>query len=475
MLHANHPAQFLLFAHRNPLNKIPGPLLAKYTNLPSKLAVVTGREVHYIDSLHKKYGPYVRTAPGKVAVNDPRGAKQIHAIGSGFEKTDWYEDVSVFPRPVLFTMRQAKTHAARRRLFARGFSKSNIRQNWEGVVRERIVLAVDKMKSESARSGCADALKWWTLMASDVSSHLMFGESFHTLERGEVNDYIRTLTKALMGGGIGAELPLVRAIGKRLPIRAAKELFDTGAMLQGHAETAVRNMKASQESRNIFAHIATEAEKGEALDDADVLWEAIALFVAGTDTTAISLTYLTWAVLSRPELRKRLEEEVATLPANYTDADTERLPLLNAVIEETLRLYGAAPGALPRVVPSGGVEMGGFFLPEDTVVSTHAFSMHRLESLFPDPLVFKPERWMPGSKDAVSDAAKAAFSPFGSGSKGCLGVHIAYSELRLGAAEFFRQCTGSRLAESTTVESMDMENFFLIAPKSHRCEIVVGQ
>ncbi|USW51895.1 Putative cytochrome P450 superfamily [Septoria linicola] len=104
----------ILLALRNPFSKVPGPFLAKITNLPLKLA---------------KYGPYVRISPQEVAVSDPQGFKKIHAIVSGFEKTQWYDDVTMFPRPTLFAMIDGRQHAQRRKLFARGFSKTNIKQN----------------------------------------------------------------------------------------------------------------------------------------------------------------------------------------------------------------------------------------------------------------------------------------------------------------------------------------------------------
>lgn len=114
----------------------------------------------------------------------------------------------------------------------------------------------------------------------------------------------------------------------------------------------------AEEGRNsIFCKIQAEADNPNgAVDSEDVELEAIALLVAGTDTTAVTLTYLVWAVLLRPDLQDQLEAEVATLPQNYTDSDVESLTLLNAVIHETLRLYGAVPGGLPRIVPEGGVD-----------------------------------------------------------------------------------------------------------------------
>lgn len=318
-------------------------------------------------------------------MNDPTGYKQIHGFSSGFEKSSWYNELTVTPEPTLFDMSNPKDHAARRRLFARGFSKSNIRLNWELVIQEKIKLVVSKMVNDAAQHGSVDVMKWWTLMASDISAHIMFGESFHVIEKGEMNEFIKTMTSALKGSGIGVELPFVRSVGKILPFQVTKELFCTLEILGDYAKAAVRNMRASGGSKNMFANIVAESEKGEKLDDRTVECEALAMFVAGTDTTAISLTYLIWAVLARPELRRKIEEEVGGLRPDFQDQDVEKLSLLNATIEETLRLYGAAPGMLPRTVPNGGVDVGGYYLPQGATVSTHAYSMHRNPVLFPNP------------------------------------------------------------------------------------------
>lgn len=346
---------------------------------------MSGKRIHYIDSLYRRYGPYVRISPSEIAVNDPAGFKTIHSVTAGFEKSQWYYDLVSLDRPTLFTMTDNKSHGARRRLLARGFSKSNIRQNWEQVVRENIDLAVSQMRTESQSKGYCDILKWWTLMATDTSTHVMFGECFKTLQRGEVNDYIHVLQSALKGGGIGAELPLVKVIGAKLPFQAAWQMFSANDYILDRGKIAVKNMRASQGTQNIFANIMAESEKGERLDEKDVVLEATATIVAGTDTTAVTLTYLVWAVLSRPELRDAVEEEVKRLPSDFKDADVEQLPLLNAIIEESLRLYGAAPGMLPRMVPKGGIEIGGYWMPEGTTVTTQSYSLHRDADNFYNP------------------------------------------------------------------------------------------
>jgi hypothetical protein len=71
--------------HSNPLNKIPGPWYARWTNLRLKFAVVSGRRIHYVHSLHERHGPIVRISPVEVAVADPELVQEIHKQGSGFK------------------------------------------------------------------------------------------------------------------------------------------------------------------------------------------------------------------------------------------------------------------------------------------------------------------------------------------------------------------------------------------------------
>lgn len=79
---------------------------------------------------------------------------------------------------------------------------------------------------------------------------------------------------------------------------------------------------------------------------------------------------------------------------------------------------------------------------------------------------FDPDRFY--LKD-LAGSQKYAFAPFGGGTRVCLGIHLAEMELRHGLAEFFRECRDVQLSELTTPESMVMENYFLIMPKSKRC------
>ncbi|KAK0631189.1 putative sterigmatocystin biosynthesis P450 monooxygenase STCB [Lasiodiplodia hormozganensis] len=465
--------QKLHHALTTPLRAIPGPWWSHITHYPLKLANIRGQRVHYIHALHQKYGPVVRIAPDEVAIADADAAKTIHRPGSGYEKAAWYKQFVQGNADGMFDMTDAKRHAARRRLFARAFGKSEIRGRWEGMVREKVELAVQRMGEEMRRGEETDCLKWWTFLATDVSGHLMFGESFRMLELGKKNDYIHTLESTMQGSGIRAELPFLAAIGKLLPHPTLQAMFNANDRLLAYGTRAVTSGKQASggSGASIFAQLDPDAQKESPFPftDLDIRVEAGNLIVAGADTTAVSLTYLTYAVLARPELRARLEDEVAGLRGEWGDRECEALPLLNAVVNETLRLYGAAPGSLPRAVPPGGATLGGYFLPGGATVSTQAWSLHRDERLWRDAERFDPDRWL--SLPPNTSPSSMSFQPFGAGTRICLGLHLALMELRLAAALFFRELKGARLAERTTPESMDVVNYFLIMPKDHHCYI----
>ncbi|KAL4880289.1 cytochrome P450 [Aspergillus karnatakaensis] len=470
-------AQLLYKTLTSPLRYLPGPFYTLLTRLPLKLSIITGQRVHFIHALHKQHGRIVRISPSEISISSLPEFKEIHRSGSGYLKTKWYQALVMGAVPGVFAMRDVRDHAARRRLLARAFSKSELREVWEGVVRVKVRVAVQKMKGEmDRREGRCDVLKWWTFLATDVAGHLMFGEDFGMVELGVKNEYIHVLESTMKGSGINAELPLIGFLGRHIPIASVRAMFRASDYLASYGRRAVTNARTTSESsRNIFSGMIYASEKSDTgLSEIDIVTEAGNLIVAGSDTTAVTLTYLVYAVLSQPRLQRELEDELRGLEEGYDDATLETLPLLNAVIKETLRLYGAAPGSLPRDIPEGGATLAGYYVPEGVTVSTQSYTIHRDPEIYPDSEVFDASRWL-GESEKSAKAGQLAYSPFGAGSRICLGIHLAYMELRLAAAEFFRECRGVKLAPSVTKESMAFENYFLIAPRGHKCEVVKGR
>ncbi|TGO09964.1 hypothetical protein BTUL_0149g00430 [Botrytis tulipae] len=456
-------------AYLRPLSKIPGPWYARFTRLVLKYHVLTGHRVQYIHSLHQTYGHIVLIAPNEVSCSSLSSFKTIHRISKTFLKSPWYLNFVVKPES-LFTMIDQKRHGARRKMFAHAFSKSSLRANWEREIRKKTDMAVNKIKRD-ALLGEADILQFFMFMATDVIGHLCFGESFGTLEKEQKTQYIEDVGRVATGFSIGAEFPM---LSKMARMSGLSFLQTPGARMSDYAKLAVRNAESQDEATpNIFRKVLVEEklENGGSLSPLDIRQEASSFIIAGTDTTANSLTFLIYNILKYPDLQRQIEDEVDTLGDDFESKDVEGLPLLNAVIDEGLRLWGAAPGSLPREVPHGGVELDGYFLPGSMTVCTQSYTIHRDPEIYPEPESFNPQRWL-GPK---SDDFKTAHHPFGAGSRTCIGLHLARMEMHLVLAKLFRECKGIRIASSQDDEGMEIENFFLIGPKGHRCALTMRE
>ncbi|KAL0930585.1 cytochrome p450 monooxygenase [Colletotrichum truncatum] len=428
--------------------------------------------MYYIDYLHQTFGPVVRISPDEVSIADPEGFIAIHRMGSGFNKAKYYQELTGGAKPGIFTMMNPKTHAARRRLFARAFTASSLRENCEAIVRAKVEMATDRIRSE-AIGGSADIHKWWKFMASDVIGQLCFGESFEMLESGKKNRYVEVLDAVASASTRRYELPWLHYFLSYMPTKSVQLLTNTRAEMITYSRKAVENLHRNKANKtNLFATIVAEIETNEKaeLSDEVIRGEAANMLIAGSDTISSSLTYTIWAILKRPDLQQRLEKELTGLNEKFNDEILEKLPLLNAVIDESLRLYGAVQGTLPRTTPPSGVTIGGYMIPGGTTVMTQAYTMHRLAQVFPDPLRFDESRFLPG---VPTERQKQMFSPFGTGSRSCLGISLARMEMRLAVALLFRKCHGLRLASNMTDDMMDMVSFIVSKPVANRCNVVL--
>ena len=115
--------------------------------------------------------------------------------------------------------------------------------------------------------------------------------------------------------------------------------------------------------------------------------EAMSFIIAGTDTTATSLTYLFYHLLlpENKKFKEALLNEISIVPIDATATQLFQLKYLKAVIDESLRLTGGVLGSLPRSVPAGGAKFGGHALPGGITISAQAYTLHRDPEVFPEP------------------------------------------------------------------------------------------
>jgi cytochrome P450 len=161
-------------------------------------------------------------------------------------------------------------------------------------------------------------------------------------------------------------------------------------------------------------------EAGEALTDAELRDELMTLLVAGHETTATALTWALYWIHRFPKVRERL---LAELDSSETGA-LSKLPYLNAVCCETLRIYPVGMLTFPRVTTST-VEVMGYSLEPGTVVVGAIYLTHHRKEIYPDPDHFRPERFLERRFSAFE------YLPFGGGARRCIGMAFAQFEMKL--------------------------------------------
>jgi cytochrome P450 len=153
-------------------------------------------------------------------------------------------------------------------------------------------------------------------------------------------------------------------------------------------------------------------EDDSPMSSAEIRDELITLLVAGHETTATALAWALERLARHPEAWTRLREEVAAGEDAYLDA----------VIKETLRLRPVLPIVLRLV--KRPLEIGGWELPEGVAVVPCIQLLHREPSIYPDPLAFRPERFL------ETPAGTYTWIPFGGGIRRCLGASFALFEMK---------------------------------------------
>ena len=174
--------------------------------------------------------------------------------------------------------------------------------------------------------------------------------------------------------------------------------------------------------------MAARDDDGAPMTDLELRDELVTLFLAGHETTALALSYAVWLLAEHPEIQEAVHAELdSALPSGEaTPADLRRLPLLDAVLREALRLYPPAWAVGREVVTP--FSLGGHPLPVGAQVTVAPWVLHRDPRFWVGADRFRPQRWLRGE---ARDLPKLAWMPFGAGPRVCVGNHFAMMEAGL--------------------------------------------
>jgi cytochrome P450 len=429
-------------AFLSPLSKLPAAHpLCSITSRWFDRQSAKQRELKTLLAAHNKYGPIVRLGPNEVSVVSREGLRKIYT--AGLEKSSFYSGPAGFESyglPNLGSMTDHRTHSTQKRMITNLFANSNI-QHSEDVAELSRKIILDRLlpilQDHAKKREDVDVLKLFQWAGADFMAAFSFGTGNYTdfLADKQLRDlYFTEWDKIRDGHDLREKVVAEDVVLKMCNAVLAEES-------QGAApKTGTKALGFSRlYSQMVAAAKAEEAEVDQELLVKRAASEMLDHILAAHETTGTSLTYAAYHLSLDPKLQATLRSELLTLHPNVngssgdlpSPASIDRLPLLDAIVKEALRLHAAVPGRQPRVVPEGGIQIHGFYIPAGTTVSSNAYCLHRNESVYPQPLEFQPYRWIPCNeaseieKSSNVEEMKRWFWAFSSGGRMCIGSNLA--------------------------------------------------
>mmetsp|Transcript_22831 Transcript_22831/g.53372 ORF Transcript_22831/g.53372 Transcript_22831/m.53372 type:complete len:508 (-) Transcript_22831:58-1581(-) len=346
--------------------------------------------------------PYKMTRPG-------------HWIATGL-----FEDEEV----VGLFFAEGPAWALQRRIIAPAFNEAAV-ESYLPAVGDIIDSLMSQMQQAAASGDKVDILRTMLRFTGDLIAKVAFGHDLGAIERGcaELDDVLLLLDITM--SRIMAPLPYWRIPGLQSLLpgnRAVRRLKGRMAsLLEGHSKSQSGSSRAT-----VLENLVKR--EGERLSHEDVVMNLIILFLAGSDTTATTLTWALYELARQPELQAKVSAEVAQLPTKVCSRSTlDAAPLVQAIWKETLRKHPAAP--LLDVQAKEPVVIAGREIP----VGTHVMLMTRVafqesaevRSILGDDLQdFRPERWLDAERKLKTCALFDSY-PFGGGARICPGKALA--------------------------------------------------
>ncbi len=223
-----------------------------------------------------------------------------------------------------------------------------------------------------------------------------------------------------------------------LPTRGNRRLARAIRRLDEVVYDIIRERRPGEDRGDLLSLLMlARDERGAGMSERQIRDEVMTLLLAGHETTALALTWALVLLERNPDARGRLEAELATVLGDAAASPDEipALPYVQAVINETLRLY--PPAYITGREAIRDTVIGTVPIPKRHIVLISMYATHRDPRFFPEPEAFRPERWLDGLEKRLP---RGAFIPFGMGSRKCIGAAFAMMEATLLLATIARRC-----------------------------------
>ncbi|BAY43580.1 cytochrome P450 family protein [Scytonema sp. HK-05] len=385
------------------------------------------RPLDYLETMQERYGDIFSTdIPGfrpQVIISNPQAIQEIFTADSKlFESGSGSEVIEPLLGSNSLILLDGERHMQQRKLLMPPFHGERMRAYGQ--------LISDIAKQVISQWKIGDVFKARSSM-QEISLTVILRAVFG-LKEGERYQQIRKTLTAMLDSfesPLSATLLFFKTLQHDLgPLSPWGNFVRQRELLDKLLYQEIRERRAQSESLGediLSLLLSVRDEAGQPMTDIELRDELMTMLFAGHETTATALAWALYWVHYIPEVREKLLQELNSINvANADPMEISRLPYLNAVCSETLRIYPVVFFALPRILQAP-MQLMGYDLPKGMLISPCIYLTHHRPDIYPEPKQFKPERFL------ERQFYPYEYLPFGGGNRRCLGLAFAMFEMKL--------------------------------------------
>eukprot|EP00878_Enallax_costatus_P000623 GHUV01000725.1.p1 GENE.GHUV01000725.1~~GHUV01000725.1.p1 ORF type:complete len:552 (+),score=175.13 GHUV01000725.1:213-1868(+) len=451
------------FGQKYDLNKVPGPPGYRIAgHIPHMM-----RPDYHIQALEwaNKYGGICKFSLGGqyiILVSDPQLVQQILGRGPGSlpRKCIGYQyfDLATnhLGRRSFFTTTDEDQWQLIRKGCAQAFSQANIRRYFTCALKHAQGLAEQvKITAKRSKAGCVEMQEQVEMMLLDVFLEGLFEMDLRRVNSEEIG---HAMNLVLEEANERIKFPLrklfINAVNPRWGWKVWHAQHVLGGLYERIYDTIRSRGVPPAEETVLWACLARlkDPATDKPLTKEQLLPEIGAFILAGFDTSSHTIAWCLFNIAAHPDVQMKIKNELSATgllhqgqancvtPRQLAHEDLPRLPYLNAVIDETMRMYPVAATGSVRET-TAPTQVGPYKIPEGIVVWPMIYALQNSVQNWEDPDKFVPERWLDnrdcayvssssevGSTD--TDKRVRRFAPFSDGLKNCLGQALGLMEVR---------------------------------------------
>ncbi|KAI8931651.1 hypothetical protein NX059_011300 [Plenodomus lindquistii] len=422
------------------LRKIPGPPLAAWTNLWLMWYMHRKEPLNlYKRRLHQDYGPVQRYGPNRVMFSDVSTIPIILGSTDVFPKASNHEPLKSYSNGTevvsfLSLTDDRKAAKLKRRLHST-FSASGVL-----VYEQHIDHTVSELVYHLSKIGStANLTQWLEWFAFDTMARTAFSEDQGFMSaQTDIGGAAAGGRRRFKHWNFFWTIPWLEALIYKNWFARRSKKPPSGVMRLAIRAVESRKHKPSGTHHDILdLYLRSGEADPETFTPSTIIGLTITTISAGSETIGYTTAICLHTLLSNPrvlaKLRAELEQVSPTTASGWTlpsAAALRALPYLEACVKESNRLRQTINIPSERVVPEGGRTIGGVFIPAGTIVAVNTSGMYIDETIWgPDVDVYRPERWLEASEEQRFKMNRANLL-FSTGKRMCLGMNIAWLEMR---------------------------------------------